>query len=337
MADWQQTGFQVSKAYLKETEDFDWLVILSEGDKITDGVTLELAAGGGGVTRPLMDHPRYTPDIHIASDMSLPNLKENFANVASHDPKLLSLHDSKERLTQIITNHESGLYLAHVAPGALWVPDHSIDRVLIGNAFHMFYGKEKTIQDITSALKDGGTFIFNSGYFADSRMPGTTSFYETLIGTLTRAVLRDKNAPFDLKTAIRESQDANRQKLPEYQPLEELTKAQYVGLIEAASKGSLHVSSVDRHIVPLGFDFWKGFIKDPDFIRGYLVQWGVIKNTEDAPQEYMDYVQGILEAKLESVFDGYARSSGRDAVDRLWYTVTARKEEQPQKQNYTQK
>lgn len=156
---------------------------------------LDLACGTGALTELLLEQiGRGAPVRVLGLDLSARSLqlaREHLLRLGLTGPP------------QPATSAASGpaVFLAQASAECLPVADHSLDVVVVGNAIQLFGDKERAVREVRRVLRRGGTFAFNTSFYAGTYAPGTERFYlrwvEEAVGYVARrdAELRRRGLP----------------------------------------------------------------------------------------------------------------------------------------------
>ena len=66
--------------------------------------------------------------------------------------------------------------------------DDTIDAALMGNAIQLFDDKDRLLKEVRRVLRIGGSFAFNTSFYAGAYLPGTQGFYLTWVQEALRYV-----------------------------------------------------------------------------------------------------------------------------------------------------
>ncbi len=196
---------------------------------------VDLACGTGGVTRMIFERLRGARDsVIIAIDQSASALKQAMEN----------LNDVRNAAIDFVQSRVE--HLSDALKG-------SVDTIIYCNAIHYVRDKDALMDEISKALKPGGTFAFNTSFFEGEQTPEARRFYRKWMLKATRILKREYNL-----SPVREEKVESRI---------HLSPEQYRELME--SHGFEVVKQeIDPVKVPL--EGWLDISKFEDFIRGVM-------------------------------------------------------------------
>jgi ubiquinone/menaquinone biosynthesis C-methylase UbiE len=138
---------------------------------------LDLACGTGTLTELLLE--KFHPGGDGAG-------QGKPVGVVGLDLTARSLQLAREHLARLGWT----IFLAQASAEALPIADDSMDLVVVGNAIQLFNDKEKAVREVRRVLRRGGTFAFNTSFYAGTYAPGTERFYlrwvEEAVGYIAR-------------------------------------------------------------------------------------------------------------------------------------------------------
>lgn len=166
---------------------------------------LDLACGNGAVSELLV---QLDPQAHLHG------LDQDPIQIDLVINKFGQLGYPVRRGTNISQDYVDGQPVASFAVSAvdeLPFPDETFDCVVIANAIHMLPDKEKLVAAVGRVLKSGGSFGFNSAFYAGTFPEGTHQFYIEWLNEATRYIQKlSEQRQAEGQPPIRRIRDKNR-------------------------------------------------------------------------------------------------------------------------------
>ena len=232
---------------------------------------VELACGTGAVTRLILDRIRGAREsLVIAIDMSAAALREAMTQLGTvRDVALEFIQSRVEQLSDTVKER--------------------VDSVIFCNGIHMVPDKPGLLSQVSSTLKPGGVFAFNTAFFQGAVPPETELFYRRWMSRSVR-VLKSRYGlmPKNEKVASRR----------------QLSPDQYTDLLEE------HGFTVDQRILlptPMSLQGFLTISEYEEFIEGAM------------PGVPLDKGREALQEAARRVFEDLELT----AVPRNWLTVVA--------------
>ncbi len=224
-------------------------------------VILDLGTGSGTIPALLYEMAAAgsiaQPQTIIAVDPSRERLEEAAQRLAQHRPAIVQ----KEYFSRQGQELPKGLYLVEgFGQDTPFIPDCSIDTVVMANAIHLVPREElpKLIAEAARVLRQGGRFAANSAYSDGFTVAGTGMFYGKWV------------APA-------------RKKLEELGILFDNNRKKEIGIINRAecerlmAESGISVVYYEQSRVELDREFYEGIARhDSDFPKGVIENLGAV-------------------------------------------------------------
>lgn len=243
------------------------MVPVGSGQRIVD-----LACGTGGVTRLILERLRGARESAvIAIDQSSTALKQ-----AMED-----LKDARDSAIDFVQSRVE--HLSETLRG-------KVDTIIYCNAIHYVTDKDALLDQVSSSLKPGGTFAFNTSFFEGGQPPESQRFYRRWMLKAIRNLKQD----YGLAPARLEKVEARRH----------LSAEAYRDLVESHGFKVLK-QEIDPVAVPLAG--WVDISTFEDFISGVM------------PGVPLDKASASMTKGARQAFE----ELGLETVPRNWLDVVA--------------
>ena len=148
---------------------------------------LDLACGTGKLSSLLFDQKANLTIVGVDSSA------ESLEVARAHFTARGLLVEDFETLNAAQKSDRGGILLIEHSAATQVVAPESTDLVVMGNAIHMLPDKDALLNQIYQALRSGGSFAFNTAFFAGTFPPGTEQVYTEWIKAAL-VVLQEKDA-----------------------------------------------------------------------------------------------------------------------------------------------